>query len=212
MLIEFARRADRNNAAVIHDRKPVAQPLGLFHEMRGEQQRFATQRQLPQTFPDHMPCLRIEAGGGFVEKQHVGIVDQRARQCQSSFHAARQRLDARIAARRKPGIFKQIRDALFQFCVGDAEIAAIHQQVFAYGEIGIEVVQLRHHAHACTGIARARRYVVIEQGDAAAVGVRQPQQQSQGGGFARAIGAEQAKTFAGHEFEVDARDGFVPVV
>ena len=84
---------------MIHNRETVAQALGFFHEMRGEQQGFAAQHQLAQALPDQVPCLWIKAGGGFIQKQQIGIVDQRTRQCQPPLHAARQRLNAGIGAR-----------------------------------------------------------------------------------------------------------------
>ena len=40
---QLARRAERDDLAVIHDRHAVAQPLGLVHVVRGQQDGAARQ-------------------------------------------------------------------------------------------------------------------------------------------------------------------------
>jgi hypothetical protein len=124
----------------------------------------------------------------------------------------RQRLYARIATLCEACVFEQIGNALFEGVARDAEIAPIDQQVLAQGEVGIEIVQLWHHADAGTRFACMRGYREIQQRDSAVVGLCKPQRQTQGGGFARAIGAEQAETFTGREVEINASDGQMAAV
>jgi hypothetical protein len=161
-----------------------------------------------------LPCfsLRVESGGRFVEEQQFRIVDQRAGQRQPAFHAAGKRLDAGVGAAGQTGKFEQRRDAFQQRRIGYVEITAEHPQVFADGEIGIEVVELRHHANAFAGFSSLARHVMAEHADAAAVGAGQAETQSQGRGLARAIGTEQAETFAGLQREVNAAHDFLAAV
>ena len=103
---QLAGRSRGNHAAVVHDGEAAAQALSLIHEVRGEKYGFALRDQLPQALPDQVPRLRIETCRGFVEKNQVRIVDQRARQRQASFHSTGQRADIVIAAISKPCKFK----------------------------------------------------------------------------------------------------------
>ena len=185
----------------------MAQPLGFFHEMRGEQQCFAAQGELPQTLPNDMARLWVKPGSGLIQKQQIWVVNQRARQCQPPLHAAGKCADAGVTATGQARIFQQIGNALFEFGVRDIKITTIHQQVFAHRKIGVKVIQLRHHACARACFARPRGHRAIEQRNAAAVGQRQAQRETQRGGFARAIGAEQAKTFAGRKVKIHTGDG-----
>ena len=85
--------------------------------------------QLPQPLPDDVPRLRIEAGRRLVQENEIGVVDERARERQPALHAARQRLDARIARAPEAGELEQPRNAGADFRVGQAEIAAVDEQI-----------------------------------------------------------------------------------
>jgi hypothetical protein len=93
---------------------------------------------------------------------------------------------------------------------GEPEVAPVDQQVFFHGEVGIEIVRLRHHADAAPRLARLRRHRQTEHLDIPAIGLDQPEAQAQRRGLARAVGPEQAEALArpqlevhpGHHFEV----------
>src|SRR5688572_11424863 len=84
-----ARRALGNDAPVIHDREPLAEPLRLLHEVRSEDQRLAFGRQPAHALPDEVARLRIEPGGRLVEEEKLRIVDERARERETPLHASR---------------------------------------------------------------------------------------------------------------------------
>ena len=89
--------------------QPIAQTLGLVHEMRRQQDRLAARQQRLQPLPDQMARLRIEPGGRLVHEDQVGIVDQRPRQRQASLHAARQLADPRRPSGGQAGELQQLR-------------------------------------------------------------------------------------------------------
>ena len=95
---QLARRAERDDLAVVHDRHAVAQPLGLVHVVRGQQDRPAGLLELLDEIPELPPRLRIEAGGRLVEKEQLGIADERAGERQPLLLPARERADARRRA------------------------------------------------------------------------------------------------------------------
>ena len=60
----------------VHDHEAVAQLLGLFHVVRREHGGDALPLQLVEALPQQVPRLRVEAGGGLVEQQQLGLVDR----------------------------------------------------------------------------------------------------------------------------------------
>ena len=75
-LDERAGRALGDDPAVVHDDEPVAQLLGLVHVVGGEDLRDAGVLEPIQLVPQRVPGLRVETGGGLVEDEQVGTVDE----------------------------------------------------------------------------------------------------------------------------------------
>jgi hypothetical protein len=59
---------------VVHDDDAIGEALGLFHVMGRIQQRLAARLELFEVVEDRVAALRIDADGGLVEQQDVGIV------------------------------------------------------------------------------------------------------------------------------------------
>ena len=118
-----------------------------------------------------MARLWIEPRGGFVHEEQVGIVDERARERQATLHSAGERLDSRFGARGQAREIEQLGNARPDGALREAEVAAVDEQVFADGEIGIEVVHLRHHSHARAGGPGFAGHGALHQLDRAAVGI-----------------------------------------
>ena len=74
--------------AVIHDGHPVAQPLGFFHVVGGEQDGAAGGLEALDQAPELPPGLGVEPGGGLVEEEELGVADQGAGECQPLLLAA----------------------------------------------------------------------------------------------------------------------------
>ena len=86
--LQLARRAQRDDAAVIDDGQALAERVGFFHVVRGEQNGFAALVVLANDLPQEQTRLRIEAGAGLVEKKHLRIVHHGARDGKPLHHAA----------------------------------------------------------------------------------------------------------------------------
>ena len=198
---QLARRALRDEAAAVHDGESVAEALRLVHEMRRQQHRLALLQQLLQSLPDEVARLRVEAGGRLVEDEQVGVVHQRARQGEAPLHAARQCADLRLGAAGQAGEVEQMRDARAHRALGQAEVAAIHQQVFRRREVRVEVVHLRHDADAHARLARAARHRQARQADLARVRRGQAESAAQGRRLAGAVGPQQSVAFPGAQLE-----------
>src|ERR1700739_1395942 len=79
---QIRRRSLGDDLSVIHDRQPVAQPLGFVHVVGGEQNRPALLLEGANDAPQLPPALWIETSSGLIQKQNLGIAHQCRRHCQ----------------------------------------------------------------------------------------------------------------------------------
>src|SRR5207244_8268100 len=85
---QVTRSSACQNLAMIHNHKALTEFLGLFHVMRGEQNsNSADASQLFQLLPNLLTHLRIKSGRRLIEYQKLRIVEQRARNHQSTLHS-----------------------------------------------------------------------------------------------------------------------------
>jgi hypothetical protein len=68
-VLQFARRAGLDDAPVVHDGDAVAEALGFFDVMGGDEHGFLVFAQFLDDVVDLAADLRVEAGGGLVEEQ-----------------------------------------------------------------------------------------------------------------------------------------------
>src|SRR6478735_2890688 len=76
-LFQLARRADRAQPSVMHERHAVTQRIGLLHVVSGQQDRHAELvLHAPDLCPDSVAGNRVQAYGRLVEDEQRGPVDQ----------------------------------------------------------------------------------------------------------------------------------------
>ena len=90
------RRALAHDQAVVDDRQPVAQLVGLLEVLRGEEDGRAALVDAPHLVPHRQPARGVEAGRRLVEEQHLGPVHERRREVEPALHAARVALDPAV--------------------------------------------------------------------------------------------------------------------
>ncbi len=96
-LHEFGRSADVDDAAMVDDGHPVAEPFRLLHQVRRQKDRFATLADAAHEIPDRPSRLRVQPGRQFVEKDQFGIVDEREGDEETLLLAAGQRHEPGIS-------------------------------------------------------------------------------------------------------------------
>src|SRR2546425_8895501 len=104
---EPLRRVDVDDAAVLDDRHPIAQSLGLLHEMRRQEDRLAARADAAHQLPDRAARLRIEPGGQLVEEHDVGVVDQGQHDEQPLLLTAGQRHEPGVSLVGEPELLEQ---------------------------------------------------------------------------------------------------------
>ena len=203
---EVPGRALGHDAAAVHDDEPVAQLLGLVHVVGREHERRAGLLQPVQALPHEVTRLRIEAGGGLVEQQQLGLVDERACDREPALHATRQRVDLRVAPVGQLHEIEQLLGALLDERTRQVEVAAVDEQVVPDGELGVVVVLLRDHADAAADRRAGVLRVEAEHPELAGRDRRHASDHPHRRALARAVRTEEPERFARLDREVDAVD------
>ena len=85
-------RSGRDDGAVGHDHQPAALPR-LLHVVRGDEHAGPGLRRSGDRLPQPGPAERVDAGGGLVENQQVGLVRQGLGERDPALRPERQRAD-----------------------------------------------------------------------------------------------------------------------
>ena len=110
-VLEFCRRIERHEQPVVHDRDPVAEPVGFVHVMRRQQDGQAGRFfQLVDHFPDGAARDRIEARRRLVEEEDLRRMYQAARNFQAPSHPAGKASDQLVGEIAQAHRFQQLRD------------------------------------------------------------------------------------------------------
>ena len=198
------------HAAVVH-RHQMVEALGFFHVGRGHDHRHAGA--LGAQGFDQAPELpareRVHAGGGLVEDQQVGVVDQRAAQPELLLHAARELAGGAVAKRCQAGGVEQALDTRLALGRALAEQPREEIDVLAHRQRGVEVAPqpLRHEGDARGQLlAKARvGHVAAQHAHAAALDGLDAGDDGQQGRFADAVRPDQADGAPGRQLQRDVR-------
>ena len=88
-VLELVGRALGDDAAVVDDRDPVGEAVGLVEVLRRQQHGRAAGDERPRWLPEPEPAARVEAGGRLVEEEHRRAGDERGGEVEPAAHAAR---------------------------------------------------------------------------------------------------------------------------
>jgi len=87
-LPQLGEGAVGDDPALVEDRDPVRELLGLVEVLRGEQHRGAVAGEFLDGLPDLDPRLWIESRRRLVEEEHGRVADQAHRDVEATAHAA----------------------------------------------------------------------------------------------------------------------------
>ena len=86
--LQLARRALRDHPAVVDDRDPAGELVGLVQVLRGQQHGRAVRDHRPDDLPHLVAAARVQTGRRLVEEQQVGGVEDARRDVDAPPHAA----------------------------------------------------------------------------------------------------------------------------
>jgi hypothetical protein len=87
--LQLARRAVDHDLAAVDDGEAVAESIGLFHVVGGQQHGRPLPADPLELLPQRCPALGVQALSGLVQEENRGLVHQRAAQVQAPLHSAR---------------------------------------------------------------------------------------------------------------------------
>ena len=163
----------------------------LGQDVRGHQQGHAVGLQLAEQLGQAGARFGIEAGGGFVQQQHLGLVDDGLADGDALAQAARQAaaglLQAVAQVEPLRGAFDRGGDVGFRQALRGGGIfqAACHREVL------VEAEEIREVAHDAVHVARPVADIHVGDRDGARERRLQPGDAAHQRGLARAVGADQ---------------------
>jgi hypothetical protein len=190
------------------DIRDLVAALRFVHVMGGDENGEAAGREVVNLAPEIAPRLGVDARGRLVEQEQLRIGQRAGAERGPLLPAARQLArDLLLAAfEPEPGDHRlggarrarQAVDARDEF------------QILAHRKILVETEVLRHVADARLDLCGFGADVEAEAGAAALVGREQAAQHADGGGLARAVGAEEAEDRAAPDLHRQVADDHSP--
>ena len=210
--LELAHHVDHgvvlDDAAFVDDGDVAAEALRLVKVVGSEDDSHAVFIDPGHEVPHGSADLDVHPGGGFIQNQQPGLVDQRPGDHQAALHAAGQRSGQFVAAVPEvQGLQVFLRPPLGLGARNAVIAGLVDQNVPALLE-HVDVDFLGNHADAGLGGLPLAVQVVTEYRYVAGGLVDQRGDDSDGGGLARAIGTQQREKVALPHGQVDAPKRF----
>ena len=148
---ECGGRVLDENFSVIDDSDAVAQLVGLFHVVGGEDDGDAFFAEPAHGFPHGDAALWVEAGAGFVEEEDFGSMRDSAGDLDTLRQAARELGGIGVSAFGEVELLEELHCALL--CCGsrESEVETVEVNVLVDGAGAVERVVLGHNAHGAAG-------------------------------------------------------------
>src|SRR2546425_6843661 len=201
---------EEGGAALVHDQQVVREDLRFVEVVRGQENRRALPRELPQHVPDRTPAEGIQADRGLVEEQHLRVRDHGHRDDETLTKTAGQVRCELVAVLPQAEV---LHDLLSSFAGLGSRLPADEtevEDVVVGRQEHLRPRLLRHHGDVRADRLRLGEHVVAEDGCAADGGLELGGEDSQEGRLPRAVAAEQAEDFALLDREGNVLEGFRP--
>ncbi len=204
---EARRRVDGDDLASRDDRDGVGQELGFLHVVGREKDRLPAVLEALEHIPDLPSRVRVEPGRGFVEKDDLGIVDERGGDPEALLEAAGEGVEAGV------GLAAQIGEVHQGVDVGVAsEYPRVVPQALAHGDPVERAEVLREHADPPDDLGLGPGDVQPEHGDLSRRRIADRFDDLDRDALAGAVGAEERENLAlvdGERNVVDRKEGTV---
>ena len=199
----FRECIEERRAAGTDDRDPVGEPLDLAQDVAGEQDRRPLGLVLGEALVEHLLHQRVQSGGRLVEQEQLDRCGERGDQGDLLAVALRVRATALGGVEAEP--LEQLAAA------SRSRRHATHPQQevddLAAGQVGPQVHVARDVGEPAVQVGRVLPRVPTEQSHLAGVGAQQAEQDSEGGGLAGAVGAEEAVHLPPSYLQVETVEG-----
>src|SRR6266849_3897752 len=207
LFAELGEGAFGQELAVVNDADDVAELFDFAHDVGGEDDGFAAVAAFANEGGDGASGHDVEAEGGLVEDHHRGVVDQGAGNGGFLLHAGGKLVAAAVAEAVHVQAVEDFVEALFEGgFIKTVEAPEVFDELLG-GEAGIKRGGGGKKADVGAHFLGMLDDVVAADEGGAVGGFQDGGEHAQGGGFAGAVGAEQAVDAAGLAAETDVMDG-----
>ena len=208
---QAAGRVVGDHLAVVHDRDPVAQAVGLEHVVRRQQERRPQLPQLDDPLPEEQPRLRVEPRRRLVEHEQLRLVHQRPGDHQPLGHPARVLVDLVGLPPAQAEPVEQLERPLAPVPPRRAEVGSVEGQVLERRQRPVEVAHLRDDGDPLLDGHRVLADVDPIDEDSTRRRLDPRRHRPDRRRLSRPVRPEQAEDLAPGDYEVDAADGLRPV-
>src|SRR5579884_3538625 len=198
---------DLDQPSLANDRHAVAGVFDFGQDVRGEKDSTSLCAHFSHHFIEFLLVERIQPAGWLVEDEDARLVHESLNQPDLAFVAAR------ILTKLACGVEIEPLNELLEVCLVDtaAQVAQVFENLTAAqarikGELAGQI------ADQFLDFGRLRPAIQAANGGAAAVGAQQAHQRAHGGGFACAVGSQEAENLALLNVEGYVDDAPVPAI
>ena len=204
---ELVRRALGDDQPVADDRDPIGEVLRLVHVVGGEEDGLSELAEARDDLPRLAASRRVEAGGGLVEEEQLGVADERHCDVETALLAAGELAGAivRLALEPDEG------DRLVDVARGGV-VAGVELERLAHGEERLDAALLEDDPDALPPSAVSVLRVDAQDADLARAPLAIALEDLDRGRLPGAVGPEEREDLAGGDRQVDAADGLVRAV
>src|ERR1700682_1320730 len=139
---QASRRSEGDDLRLVHDDQAITELLRLFHIVRGQDDRHALLLEAVEAVPNQVPRLRVEPGGGLIEEQQIGLVDEGAGDREPPLHPTGKKLDVTTGTVRQLDEIEELLGALPGHITRQTEVAGVRIQVLVNMEFEVQRVGL----------------------------------------------------------------------
>src|SRR5579862_3655094 len=199
---QLTRRSESDDLTVIHNRDAVAEPLRFIHVVCRQDDGSPVELELIDQIPKLPPRLRIQPGGGLVEKQEIGVANQRAGEREALLLPPGKASDTGVAL-----FFELHQGDNFRHRRPLAEKASKQPQRFKHREFFGELRILKLDPQPLPQFTVIGSPTQSQNLNFPGIGFRQSFADFDTGRLASAVRSQQPKTFALADLEIKSVDG-----
>ena len=193
-----------DDQAVVDHGDRVGQRVGLLQVLRRQQHRRALRRQQAHHVPDVVALARVEPGRGLVEEDDGGSADQAGGQVEAPSHAAGVGLRPAVAGLVEAELVQQLAGAGAGVRAGEVQQPGEQLEILPAGQLLVDRGVLAGQADRAADAVGVLHDVAAGDRGGARVGTQEGREDADGGGLARAVGAEDPEHGSLGDGQVDA--------